>query len=791
MGVDGRTSLGRRSKGSLTALLLLVAAGSSDAVTLKVYSPGTLKDLQGPFFDRANGSHSLSMWTRVTVHYGGSTPAELMTAQDEARTGRLSWVATSRVIDLQTTVEYPSARQKVGECDASEEINRTTRARCDWEGFTLRCYDTSSEPPRLIYEYPNTLLPNVTYVPGRENHYLWYCSAESGPMRVENLPAHGLKPEAKTEFTASAGTSTFTLNLVSNLLEVGWSYSPPTPSGVFAFTALWPNMDVQCPDWGWLEEPNSATGYCERDPDNPSETPPCPEPLIKWDDDTCRCPQDGYFQVLEDDGSVACIDLQELKTRFNISSELEDGLVPFSLTRWHSNRERWETERAVCFLIAQDSTFDFSFWRRAVDSGEWEEVPGRLLIGQNRVLACYRQREWWPADEGGDDRGRHKRALVSNGLSWYRTSEDPSPTDPILDPPPVDFLDVFGPCHSVDGLPVTPCFEEPRTDLPANLRVAGATAGEASPGDPLELEVAVQNTGGATAPNTEYKVTWTAPDGSVRSQRGWVGSLMAGATRALQIRSDVNSPTPFLAEVGTYRTVFEADHLQDLAEGDELDNLVTLTLVAEPSASVGVDLRATPVSFDLANPAEGQTVTARFGVENVGTLPAPASTSRITATAPGGDQEVFETSVPALASGGRWTGSVEITPSAPGILAVSSAADAHGQLAEVDEYNNGRHRTLSVHPAGGCTACTSGSPSHVGALLCFDPGDGGPPQAGSAWECLGVRPDGTTCAASGDHPNGWAPAGSRCADPQTLCRGTLHGDRCGNPGICPGSAPCD
>ena len=82
-----------------------------------------------------------------------------------------------------------------------------------------------------------------------------------------------------------------------------------------------------------------------------------------------------------------------------------------------------------------------------------------------------------------------------------------------------------------------------------------------------------------------------------------------------------------------------------------------------------------------------------------------------------------------------------------------------------------------------CMPCTTGLNNQIGSNVCVD----GTINAwtGLLMQCMGVRSDGSSCAANANNPNGWQHVSGNCPDPSTLPPG-WHPDLCGKPNTCPG-----
>lgn len=143
-----------------------------------------------------------------------------------------------------------------------------------------------------------------------------------------------------------------------------------------------------------------------------------------------------------------------------------------------------------------------------------------------------------------------------------------------------------------------------------------------------------------------------------------------------------------------------------------------------------------------------------------------------------------------LFPGNTFTGGGTVATTHPGEAQIEVRVDPQGLLQEGDVTNNQGLAVITIYDsAESCLPCTTGAPlDTVGSLLCLADPDTGMPADGSVWQCQGVRADGTSCVASGNHPNGWGYQGPRCPDPATLPAG-LHPDACGIADICPGTGP--
>lgn len=576
--------------------------------------------------------------------------------------------------------------------------------------------------------------------------YWFFCGhtrqAELGPFKA-----------GRYQFTSTMNASMSVIGSIPFLDKLPPLPGPNSVSKVGQIDFLCKEDEV----WDWRQE------RCKDPDDEEVEPNTCPDPermeRLSTGECVCKLP----WVINPGVVPLDCITLDEL-TQI-LQDQFESALDELRQI-WVDHTSRWAVEVDVCWTVAT------------------EDLP-------DGVRGYYRCETWTIYYEVGRSPKR-AQSLVHDGLGWSRHPDDPNPTAPIENPPYIDLLDAFGPCFQVNGIPVTPCEGGGNgSELPdLLLSSVGLANGVLVAGDPLRPRFTVANSGATTAANSQYRVTYRLPDGQTRSQSGWIGSLGPGALRGFEVSSIDNIAQPFTATPGTFEIDIEVDSLQQVSEAQEYNNDQQLSATATGGQSSGVDLRVGPIAFDLSNPAVGHHVSTEFEIENLGTQTAPASVYRFRAEQGDGSLETRTVPVPSLGPGDGFSSSQTVLLEAAGALRVRVDADWSSLIAESDEDNNTRSHQVQVHPDLPCLACTSGDPNQIGTRICADPNIG-PPNLGAVWECFGVRPDGSTCEPQGNHPNGWGWADDRCPDPGTLCEGDLHPDRCGNPGICPGTLSCN
>ena len=411
------------------------------------------------------------------------------------------------------------------------------------------------------------------------------------------------------------------------------------------------------------------------------------------------------------------------------------------------------------------------------------------------VFRCQRFKMGWD-EPNGDLELTDPRIVEHNGIEWATSRLDPFPDDPVDVHYPIDLLEIFGPCHFVDGVQVTECIdlpdppdptEPPQPDLVVTLvQVENPDLVE---GDAIQVRFKIQNVGDLAAENAEYLVTYHTPTGPILTQAGFMGSLAPGLRRTFDVASS-GAGVSYTAIPGAHQITVTADHTEALDEHDEFNNERETSVDVGSGSSSGVDLRVSYLTFDQSNPIEPFALAANLGIHNLGSVTAPASEYEVLVTPAQGPtlSQTFE--IDTLAPGAELDANFTIDSTTHGDLHVTVRADAGDALSETDEENNSRTQSITVHDDDTeCLPCTSGAPGNqVGDSICVDGSSS--PWEGVQWQCMGVRVDGTTCVTGGQHPNGWAPVDDRCPAPETLCEEVLHPDGCGNPEICPGTKPC-
>lgn len=378
----------------------------------------------------------------------------------------------------------------------------------------------------------------------------------------------------------------------------------------------------------------------------------------------------------------------------------------------------------------------------------------------------------------------------SEGLGWTRCPDGNPNVRELI--PEDSHLDLFPDCFfASNGTQITPCGESfPGGTNRPDLVVASAEIVTTHPvaGAPLAVRFTIANHGTEPAPSTPWmvQVRWT---GDARTFVGTTGSLAPGASRTETVTSD---QLVFVPEARAYTYEVTADQNASLAELDENNNrkLVAVHVGEGSIGTGGPDLLASAAGVIPARPMVGTAAQLFVTVSNVGDTSSPESRFEATFIHPDGSMSPWSGDLPPLLPGQAHTESFLLVDDRDGAHVLRFEADSQDSLVELDEGNNLAEQVAMVQPTEPCLPCTSGAPNNlVGATQCFESWDGIPHEGGQ-YRCIGVRPDGTTCAPDGDHPNGWFGIGLRCPDASTLCAGSLHPDRCGIPDICPGTMDC-
>ncbi|MCG8459553.1 MAG: hypothetical protein MI919_25010 [Holophagales bacterium] len=386
---------------------------------------------------------------------------------------------------------------------------------------------------------------------------------------------------------------------------------------------------------------------------------------------------------------------------------------------------------------------------------------------------------------------------------WHPCDDDPRPWEPIdyvymdlrselmtcnrPNPPPwcdeINPGDPDGGDGSGDGVS-----EGGGESSPADLQVEGLSLlpNAAMAGDTYELEIRLGNAGGESVPTTLYRVQLEKPDGQIESRDRYTGSFAPQTSRLLSVRGEELGHPELSA--GEYRLTVWVDPNDEVPEPFEGNNVAdTVFTVAPASAGQGQDLRISALRSVDANPASGEALDLEVTVASSGSQATPATTLSLLVTDTHGNGYGDSLQVPALAAGeeitlGFLTGATE-----PGLHTVTAQVDPERNIAELDEDNNLVMRDVTVFDSSlECLPCTSGTPNHLGALICQDGNGSTSPYPGLQHICRGTRSDGTSCANDPNNPNGWEYVGPQCADPQVLGPG-WHANACGEPDVCPGS----
>lgn len=386
-------------------------------------------------------------------------------------------------------------------------------------------------------------------------------------------------------------------------------------------------------------------------------------------------------------------------------------------------------------------------------------------------------------DKQGQPPGSPRPSICTDGESWASCIDGAGNQLPFVTEvqlPEHRYEWLFPPCHhSAAGNPVTPCNGNPSDP---DLVVSSASHSPALPevGEPVDLTVKIRNTGGQAAPNTRFRVSFSGGGGAPRQAVFWVGSLTPGAERSFSV-SSLDAGYTVRSGQNDVEIVVDAD--DELTEGREDNNDRLLSFDGQSSPSGGVDLRVRALISSPTHPVEGDEATASFEVVNSGSSASPAVRYHLGVGGPSGVLLDEYIQVAALDAGDVQTEEFSFHGNEAGDFTVYLHVDPGDEVPESSESNNALSATVTFAEDNPCLPCTTGAPNNgIGATVCAP----GTDPEGDQWICRGVRADGTTCVADGNHPNGWDWNEPRCPDPATLAPG-WHADVCGIPDICPGA----
>ena len=366
-----------------------------------------------------------------------------------------------------------------------------------------------------------------------------------------------------------------------------------------------------------------------------------------------------------------------------------------------------------------------------------------------------------------------KRNLCTDGARWGLCTD--AAGNPLPFVPDPSFLPshhaewLFPPCHlSADGEPVTACEGNP-ADPDLVVTAASYTPLAPEVGDRVDLTVTIRNNGPQPAPNTRFTVTFSGGQVS-RQAHYWVGSLTAGGERSLPVSS---LDAGYAVSGGANDVNIVVDSFAELVESREDNNTRQLSFTGHPAPPGGIDLRVTALAASPEVPVEGRQAVVSFEVVNGGSVAAPGVRYKVSLGAPSQMPVENTVNIGPLAAGARHAEDYAFVGEEPGSYSIRVEADPGNAILESSEVNNVSVTTVTFVADEPCLPCTSGEPGNaVGATLCAPHSNPAfPPSAGAQWICRGVRADGTTCVASGNHPNGWGWNGPRCPDPASLPAG--------------------
>lgn len=566
---------------------------------------------------------------------------------------------------------------------------------------------------------------------------------------------------------SSNTSATFTNNqlTVSGLADLG-NGNTETRSLTLDFTELlsfqlptreWLNQsftgwDVTCPEaCGPCETTsNCDPEYCER----PSSDICGDIPGSFWSatNQTCECPSGYELQAYN--GQVRCV--------------YSNSLLP--------------ADESQTIFTRSIYTFLHTHYQNQIVNCE------DIGLEDNGSRTCYELTSYNTLEVSfSDSNGARSASFDPNNPGWFGTANDPTPGQPVQLPGYYDFTAYMDPCQSEN--PPAWCDQikqldsNPATQQP-DLSVTSVTLLEnALPGQPLQVQITVQNIGEVTAPNSRLSVRFSNASGEA-TLTDWVGSLRTDESRTYIFSS---KDVAFNAVAGTNEVDVDANSDNAFSEAVMYNNNLPMDIQVTNPYSIGMDLRALPISANDDHPVAGQTVTFLASFSNRGFVTTTASQYLAWVSQNGNVIASQIGDIPALANDGSYTASLDFTFPTAGQYTINFLADLNSDLVESNETNNlvSRSVTIQTLDKSDCYECQSRQTQNaIGTELCLASPDG-TEWTGSMYRCMGLHTDGASCSPEGVSPNGWREVGPRCPDPNTLPPG-MHPDRCGNPNVCPG-----
>lgn len=220
----------------------------------------------------------------------------------------------------------------------------------------------------------------------------------------------------------------------------------------------------------------------------------------------------------------------------------------------------------------------------------------------------------------------------------------------------------------------------------------------ATPGSTISVTDTTKNTGPGAAPASTTKLYWSA-NSTYDAGDIYLGSRSVPVLAAGTSNTGATTVTvPVSACAGTFYIIAAADAGNSIAETNETNN------TKNKSIKTGVDLIVSAVTAPAAGGA-GQTISVSDTTKNNGGCPAGASTTKYyfstNSTWDTGDAYIGERAVPALTAGATNTGNSSVT--IPGGTTTATCyiiarADANGAVAELNETNNNKSKSIKIGP---------------------------------------------------------------------------------------------
>jgi subtilase family serine protease len=254
---------------------------------------------------------------------------------------------------------------------------------------------------------------------------------------------------------------------------------------------------------------------------------------------------------------------------------------------------------------------------------------------------------------------------------------------------------------NVDSLTVT------AAATPADLIVTSVTWSPASPQtrNAMAFTATIKNQGGTATPAIKHGVNFTVDGAQVAWSDNDTSSLAPGASVTLTANGGPAGAT-WTATGGAHTVQAYVDDQNLIAEANESNNTLSAPFTVT-SATGGIDLVVTSLTWTPTNPTAPNAVTFTAVVKNQGTVATPAGTKiGVSFIVDGTQVNWSDTYTSSLAAGASVTLTANSGPAGTaswattgGTHTVQGQVDDQNQIAETNENNNTLSATLTVAAA--------------------------------------------------------------------------------------------